>query len=552
MSQTFPTCSVPRIQSCKGISAVRLLGVWAIMLASNLGYAQTSAADITNSGATTTAEITTSGATIVFNNSGLILSGASTFTGTTSLSGGTLTLSNAVSNMGTADSTKFVNGASGMLVVTDPLNLGGTLTGSNTTTTTGSATSGTSGTTGVVTDALTLGSSLTLTGGTTVLGAGALQVSSGSTLTSATNTASITYGTTTSLVNNTAYTGTLSLNAATTLSIPANIVINGSTVGTMSSGTLTLNSGGVLDLTNIINSGLNVTLGNASTTGGLTLGTTGITSTSGGLTLGTTGISITSGSTTTGSGSGTVTVTALGSLPAGNTPSSASFATPAVELIGIGNIGGQGISERGIIYSLTSANGTPTLGGSGVVKVVHTGNPTASGSFSLTAAGLAASTAYTYRVYATDSTGATYLSPPSTFTTPTVLQNWRQTFFGTTQGTNYAADAADPDGDGVPNLIEFATGKNPTSAHDASPTATTSVNGGALEYTYTRSLDALNSGTTFAVEWNDTLDPTQWSSTGVSEVILSDNGLLQQVKATFPASSTVRRFVRLKVLPPPQ
>ena len=60
----------------------------------------------------------------------------------------------------------------------------------------------------------------------------------------------------------------------------------------------------------------------------------------------------------------------------------------------------------------------------------------------------------------------------------------------------------------------------------------------------------MNSGTTFIVEWNDSLDPTQWQSTGVTETILSDNGILQQVKALLPAAVTGKRFVRLKVLPP--
>ncbi len=514
-----------------------LLSAWTLLLAAPLAQAQSSAidpADPTNSGANTI----TSGATVVVSNSSPTLAGASTYYGTTTLTGGTLTLPNTGSSFGTATTTTLINGTSGTLVVTDPLVIGGTLTGATTTTTIELVKTG-AGSSLLVTDPLILGSSLTLTGGSTgtvtnVI-SGTLQVSSGLTFTSV-SAGSISYGTPTSLVKNNVYTGNLTLNA-TTLSIPATIVINGSTVGAMSSGALTLNSGGVLNLTSIINSGLNVAVGNTSTTGGLTLGTTGIT--------------LISGSTATGASSGTVTVTALGSLPAGNTPSRASFANPAVALIGIGSVGGQNISERGVIYS-TAASGNPALGGPGVVKVVHTGNPTASGSFSLTAAGLAANTTYTYRVYATDSTGATYLSAPSTFTTPTVLQNWRQTFFGTTQGTDHAADNADPDGDGVPNLIEFATGKNPTIAQNASPPATPSVNSGALEYTYSRSLDALNSGTTFTVEWNDTLNPTQWSSTGVSETLLSDNGLLQQVKATLPTSSTGRRFVRLNVLPPAQ
>jgi hypothetical protein len=79
-----------------------------------------------------------------------------------------------------------------------------------------------------------------------------------------------------------------------------------------------------------------------------------------------------------------------------------------------------------------------------------------------------------------------------------------------------------------------------------------SHSGSDLEYTYNRSLDAVNSGTQFSVEWNDTLNASQWSNIGVNEVILSDDGLVQQVKASVSAGSTGRRFMRLKVVPPTQ
>lgn len=390
---------------------------------------------------------------------------------------------------------------------------------------------------------LSAGSTAVISSGTSLLsnangGAAALTLVGGSSLTTANaiNAAStITVGNTSALVKTGS--GTLNLSTAAAASYQGSLVVNGTTVGSISSGTISLTNGGVLDLTSILSSGLSLAIGSSSnSSGSLPVGTTGL-------------IAITNGSTTA-STSGTVTVSALGSLPAGNTPNSTSFATPAVALIGIGDVGSQGISERGVIYSLTSSNGTPTLGGSGVVKVVHTGNPTSSGSFSLTATGLAANTQYSYRVYATDSTGATYLSQPSTFTTPTVLQNWRQTFFGSTNGTSNAADSADPDGDGVPNLVEFATGKNPTNPNASA--ATVSHSGSDLEYTYTRSLDALNAGTTFIVEWNDTLNPSLWSSAGVSEAVVSDDGIVQQVKAAVPAGSTGRRFMRLKVVPPAQ
>jgi len=72
-----------------------------------------------------------------------------------------------------------------------------------------------------------------------------------------------------------------------------------------------------------------------------------------------------------------------------------------------------------------------------------------------------------------------------------------------------------------------------------------------FEFTYTRSVVALNAGATFTVEWSDTLPGTSWSTTGVTESILSDNGTVQQVKAQVPVGSLGRRFAHLKVTAPP-
>ena len=62
----------------------------------------------------------------------------------------------------------------------------------------------------------------------------------------------------------------------------------------------------------------------------------------------------------------------------------------------------------------------------------------------------------------------------------------------------------------------------------------------------------MNAGAVFTVEWSDTLPgPNPWSTAGVTQQILSDNGTVQQVKATIPTGSAGQRFVRLKVTGPP-
>jgi len=126
----------------------------------------------------------------------------------------------------------------------------------------------------------------------------------------------------------------------------------------------------------------------------------------------------------------------------------------------------------------------------------------------------------------------------------TQLENWRLTWFGTTAGTGNAADAADPLADGVPNLLKFATGGNPTMASTAPGQVV--LNGSNLEFTYQRSDGAMSDGIAFVVEWSDTLSGA-WSNSGVTETILSDDGSMQQVKAVLPVGGNGQRFVHLRV-----
>lgn len=127
-------------------------------------------------------------------------------------------------------------------------------------------------------------------------------------------------------------------------------------------------------------------------------------------------------------------------------------------------------------------------------------------------------------------------------------ENWRQQYFGIATNSGNAADTFDFDKDGLPNLIEWACNLNPTTASTLPAGAV--LNGANLEFTYTRNLNALNAGAVFSVEWSDTL-ANDWQATGVSEAILSDNGSVQQVKATLPAGSAGHRFMHLKVTAPP-
>lgn len=142
-----------------------------------------------------------------------------------------------------------------------------------------------------------------------------------------------------------------------------------------------------------------------------------------------------------------------------------------------------------------------------------------------------------------------YSGQDMTFTTLSLLQNWRQQYFGTTANSGTTADAADYDNDGIPNLIEWACNLDPTTRNVLPATVT--ANGTSFAYTYSRSTAAANAGTSFSVEWTNTLAAGSWSSSGVVQTVLSDDGTTQQVQAVIPITTESAKFVHLSVTAPP-
>jgi alpha-tubulin suppressor-like RCC1 family protein len=129
--------------------------------------------------------------------------------------------------------------------------------------------------------------------------------------------------------------------------------------------------------------------------------------------------------------------------------------------------------------------------------------------------------------------------------TYTHQQLWRFANFGGYSSENSGADAADPDGDGLSNLLEYALGLDPN-ASGTFP-ASLALNGANLEYTYSRSIAAKDNGVAYQIEWSDTLDVGSWSVETVTEQITSTEGALETVKASIPAGTGAKRFLRLRV-----
>jgi len=79
---------------------------------------------------------------------------------------------------------------------------------------------------------------------------------------------------------------------------------------------------------------------------------------------------------------------------------------------------------------------------------------------------------------------------------------------------------------------------------------TLSKSGEVLTFGYQRAKAAVLDGLVFVVEGNDTLAPETWSGVGVDQLVISDDGTVQEVAATLPASNADERFARLRVLAP--
>ncbi len=138
----------------------------------------------------------------------------------------------------------------------------------------------------------------------------------------------------------------------------------------------------------------------------------------------------------------------------------------------------------------------------------------------------------------------------------TPLQAWRETHFLTTEDSGPAADAADPDGDGAANLIEFATGTPPLAPQP--PDAALSPLGGAgVGFSFTR-LDPAPlayvveaSGDLAAWRVLAELSPGSGGWAGREEVGESPAGDgRRRVTITSPPDPGGRCFLRLRVASP--
>ncbi len=120
-------------------------------------------------------------------------------------------------------------------------------------------------------------------------------------------------------------------------------------------------------------------------------------------------------------------------------------------------------------------------------------------------------------------------------------------FTGTGLPADQTTDTADPDSDGLSNFLEYAFNSNPLSGDQPSPTGF-EPNGGALDFTYRRNLNALDLEYSLQ-ETTNLADPASWASvTPLSETTtLSDDGSTLVIRASVAKpTGSPSYFLRLK------
>jgi hypothetical protein len=131
----------------------------------------------------------------------------------------------------------------------------------------------------------------------------------------------------------------------------------------------------------------------------------------------------------------------------------------------------------------------------------------------------------------------------------TPFNDWRLANFGTNANNSaVSGDFADPDGDGIVNLLEYALGLNPNVASvQGLPTSQIDPTCNCLTLTYTEVLSAID--LTYTVEAASDLGGP-WSTNGITSAVITNNGLTATIRASDagnPTPPATARFMHLMV-----
>jgi len=206
-----------------------------------------------------------------------------------------------------------------------------------------------------------------------------------------------------------------------------------------------------------------------------------------------------------------------------------------IEFAGLGN---QAFTTAPLSLVATATSGEP------VSFSVVSGPAFVSGNqLTLTAPGLVT-------IQATQAGNATYLPAPTVERSFTVTGNaasWRLAQFTETElnDPGISALTADPDGDGLNNLLEYALGLTPKAPNTAG-LPEMGVDGLDWTFTYTRPVDRPD--LSYVVQVSTNL--VDWTSTGVTHGQTAESNGVQTWQARFLQSSASNLYFRLKISTP--
>lgn len=152
--------------------------------------------------------------------------------------------------------------------------------------------------------------------------------------------------------------------------------------------------------------------------------------------------------------------------------------------------------------------------------------------------GLTENAIYHFRITATNLNG-TRSSADNVFTPVTPIGNWRQMWFGTTNNTGISASTANPSNDGIPNILKFALGLDPTRSTTTQLPQAVMSQDGYLSFDFFQ--PSTVSGVTYGAEWCETLQSNDWHSIPDT----GGGGLHHRFSESIVGHSNL--FIRLKV-----
>jgi fibronectin type 3 domain-containing protein len=192
----------------------------------------------------------------------------------------------------------------------------------------------------------------------------------------------------------------------------------------------------------------------------------------------------------------------------------------------------------------TAANATTYL----VQRATVTGGPytgintTAAANYTDT--GLTDGVTFYYVVAATDAGGTGPNSAEVSAIPAQSLTQWTAAYFPGISDANITGPSADPDGDGLTNLEEYLLGTNPTVPDSPGSLITTNTDGsGNLVITFHVSKNL--TGITYKI--HQSTDMLNWTDTGVTPTIQSDQGTYYIMQAPVPLGANPHLYLKLTV-----